>query len=112
MVVLIAFLAFLGLLLIVPFVLEAKRRRALVKVNGSYEIDRAIIDRKLFEGMSTRQLHQAWGPPEEIATRPHRSKRRETWLYGGDGKGRFRDHVEVEDGIVVSWKHWRGHGLG
>lgn len=110
MVVLLAFLAFLGLLLIVPFVLEAKRGRALAKVSGSYEIDRAIIDRKLFEGMSERQLQQAWGPPEEIATQPHRSKRKEIWLYRGDGTGRFRDHVYVEDGIVVSWKHWAGHG--
>ncbi len=110
MVVLFAFLAFLGLLLIVPFVLEAKRRRVLVKVDGTHDIDRAIIDRRLFEGMSEGQLHQAWGPPEEIATHGHRRKRKETWLYGGDGRGRFRDHVHVEDGVVVSWKQRRGHG--
>ena len=107
MVFLIAFLVFLGLLLIVPFVLEAKRKRSLVKVDGVFEVDRAIIDRKLFEGMSQRQLHQAWGAPEEIATHPRRSKRKETWLYGGDGRGRFRDHVNVEDGIVVSWTQRR-----
>ena len=107
MVFLIAFLVFLGLLLIIPFVLEAKRKRALVKVDGSYDVDRAIIERKLFHGMSQRQLHQAWGAPEEIATHPRRSKRKETWLYGGDGRGRFRDHVHVEDGIVVSWTQRR-----
>ncbi len=110
MVVLAFFLAFLGLLLIVPFVLESKRRRVLVKVSGAQEVERAIVDRKLFEGMSERQLHQAWGPPEEIAVHPSRRKRKETWLYRGDGKGRFRDHVHVEDGIVVSWQHWAGHG--
>ena len=105
-----AFLAFLGLLLVVPFMLEAKRRRALVKVDGAYEIERAIVDRKLFEGMTDGQLHQAWGPPDEIAIYSSRRRRRETWLYGGDGKGRFRDHVHIRDGFVVSWKHWRGHG--
>ncbi len=110
MVVLFAFLTFLGLLLVVPFMLEAKRRRVLVRLNGAHEIERAIIDRKLFEGMSDRQLHEAWGPPEEIAIHSGRSRRRETWLYGGDGKGRFRDHIYVEDGTVMSWKHWRGHG--
>ncbi len=110
MVVLFAFLIFLGLLLLVPFILESKRRRALVKVDGVYDEDRAIIDRRLFEGMSDRQLRQAWGPPEEIATHGHSRKRKETWLYGGDGNGRFRDHVDVEDGIVVSWKQRRTGG--
>ncbi len=110
MVVLLSFLTFLGLLLVVPFMLDTKRRRALVRLNGPHEVERAIIDRKLFEGMSERQLQQAWGPPEEIAIHPSRSRRKETWLYGGDGQGRFRDHVYVEDGIVMSWKHWRGHG--
>ena len=110
MVILFSFLIFLGLLLIVPFMLESKRRRALVRLNGPHEIERAIVDRKLFEGMSDRQLHRAWGPPEEIAIHPGRSKRRETWLYGGDGKGRFRDHIHIEDGVVTMWKHWRGHG--
>ena len=110
MLVLSAFLAFLGLLLVVPFMLEAKRRRALVKVSGAEEIGRAIVERKLFEGMTDRQLHEAWGPPEEIAVYPSRSRRKETWRYGGDGKGRFRDHVHIKDGFVVSWRHWRGHG--
>ncbi len=110
MVVLFAFLAFLGLLIVVPFMFGVKRRRALVKVTSDYEVDRAIIERKLFEGMSQRQLHQAWGPPEEIVVHPGRSKRRETWLYGGDGRGRFHHHVQVEDGIVVKWKHGRGNG--
>ena len=110
MVGLFAFLAFLGLLLVAPFMLGTKRRRALVRVNGAEEIERAIIDRKLFEGMSDRQLRESWGPPEEIAIHSGRRRHRETWLYRGDGKGRFRDHIHVEDGIVTSWKHWRGHG--
>lgn len=110
MVLLVAFLVFLGLLLIVPLVLETKRRRKLLRLNGRNEIERALVDRKLFEGMSDRQLHQAWGPPEEIAVHPHRNKRKETWLYGGDGRGRFRDHIEIEDGIVMAWKQRRVDG--
>ncbi len=110
MVVLFAFLVFLGLLLIVPFMLEAKWSRELVRLDRPDEIERAVVDRKLFEGMSDRQLQQAWGQPEEIATHGGRRKRLEVWLYGGDGKGRFRDHVHVRGGVVVAWEHWRGHG--
>ncbi len=110
MIVLFAFLAFLGLLLVVPFLLEAKWRRELVRLDGADEMERAIVDRRLFHGMSDGQLRQAWGSPEEIAIHASRRRRKETWLYGGDGRGRFRDHVHIEDGLVKSWKHRRGHG--
>ena len=110
MVIVIAFLAFMGMLLVVPFMLEGKRRRALVRLDGPHQIERAIVDRKLFEGMSDRQLHEAWGPPEEIAIDPHGRVRKETWLYGGDGRGRFRDHIHLHDGVVVKWKQLRVHG--
>ena len=110
MLVLAAFAVFLCLLLLVPFWLEAKRRCVLPKANGTYEMDRAIIEQKLFEGMSTQQLSQAWGPPEEIAMHRHGGKRKEVWHYGPDGRGRFRDHVHVEEGVVVAWKRRRTHG--
>ncbi len=110
MLVLAAFLVFLCLLLLVPFWLEAKRRCVLPKASGTYEMDRAIIERRLFEGMSTEQLSQAWGPPEEIVVHRHHGRGKEVWCYGPDGKGRFRDHVHVEDGVVVAWRRRRTHG--
>ncbi|MCB2187055.1 MAG: hypothetical protein KQJ78_11600 [Deltaproteobacteria bacterium] len=57
----------------------------------------AILERRIWVGMSADELTAAWGEPED--KRDH--GRQEKWIYGEDGKPPY---VYLEKGRVSGWR--------
>jgi uncharacterized Rmd1/YagE family protein len=81
-----------------------QRRKHLVEKYGSEEIADKIMARKVWQGMTSEQLIDSWGKPEDIDETVYKTKTKETWKYQQTGKNRFRDRVFFENGTVVGWQ--------
>ena len=58
---------------------KRKRRRFLVSKYGSEEIADAIMAQKVWQGMTSEQLVDSWGRPEDIDETVYKTKRKEVW---------------------------------
>jgi len=94
-----------GLWVTISVVLKRRRRRLLVEKYGSELVADKIIAREVWQGMTPEQLLDSWGRPEDIAKQVLKTKTKETWKYGQNGKNRFRQRVFIEDRIVVGWQN-------
>jgi hypothetical protein len=83
---------------------NAQRRvRLLARYNDPQAVE-MIMQKRIFEGMTVAQLHEAWGKPVAIDERVLKTKTTQVYKYHQFGKNRFHDRVKVEDGIVVGWE--------
>lgn len=106
--------AAVGLILIFWFVRKARlkreaeerrrRREGLIAKYGSAQIADDIIAQKIWQGMTSEQLADSWGNPQDVDKKVFKQKTNETWKYGQTGKNRFSQRVFTENGIVVGWQ--------
>jgi hypothetical protein len=83
---------------------NAQRRvRLLAKYNDSQAVE-MIMQKRIWEGMSVAQLHDAWGKPAAIDEKVLKTKTTQVFKYNRYGKNRFHDRVKVDDGVVVGWE--------
>ena len=80
------------------------RYQSLVKKYGSADVAKAIMRRRIWQGMSKNQLFDSRGRPVEIGREIYKQTTRETFKYDQTGRNQFRTRVYVENGIVVGWK--------
>lgn len=66
-------------------------------------IVKAILDQKIWEGMTAAHLFDSAGEPEIIDQKYMKAKSREVWKYHHEGGNRFLLRVTLENGIVVGW---------
>lgn len=95
-----AVLLFVGL----RVVRASRRKRRLTSEYGA-EVAEMIIARRVWQGMTARQLIESWGSPADIGREIIRTKTKETWKYGRTGKNRYSDRVYLENGVVIGWKN-------
>jgi hypothetical protein len=82
---------------------KMQRRKFLIEKYG-LEAAEKIIAKRIWEGMTTEQLIESWGRPDDVDTKVFKQKTSETWKYGQTGKNRFSDRVFTENGVVVGWQ--------
>jgi hypothetical protein len=80
------------------------RRRMLMVKYRDKRIVAAIIDRKVWQGMTQKMLIDSRGDPEDTDETIYKTKTKQTYKYGRTGKNRFRERIYIEDGTVVGWK--------
>ena len=83
---------------------QTHRKRILMAKYADKRIVAAIIDRKVWQGMTREMLIDSRGDPEEKDETIYKTKTKITYKYGRTGKNRFRKRIYIEDGIVVGWK--------
>jgi len=81
------------------------RRDALIAKYGSEDIADKIIAKKIWQGMTTEQLGESWGKPQDIDDSVLKTKTKATWKYGRIAKNRYSQKVMIEDGQVVGWEN-------
>lgn len=81
-----------------------KRREELTAKYGDANLVEIIMQKKIFQGMSTEQLIDSWGHPVAKDHKVLKTKFCETFKYNQNGRNRFASRVMLENGIVVGWK--------
>ena len=70
-------------------------REKLIRSRGwSFEITRAVIQRRVTIGMTAEMVREAWGPPRKINETVTASGRDEQWVYDAD------QYVYLRNGVV------------
>jgi hypothetical protein len=84
---------------------NAKHRRSmLLEKYGDEKIVAGIINKTIWQGMTTEQFIDSWGPPTAKEQKLYKTKVTETFKYNQTGRNRFSSRVIVENGIVTGWK--------
>jgi hypothetical protein len=78
-----------------------RRREYLTTKYGDATIVQAIIDKKIWQGMTKEQLVDSWGSPVDTAQKVLKTKTTETFKYKQVGRNRFRSRVMLENGLVI-----------
>jgi len=81
----------------------ALRTAYLVEKYDDQSIVKAILARKIWEGMTAAQLFDSAGEPEAIDQKFMKNKSREVWKYDHEGSNRYSLRVTLENGLVVGW---------
>ncbi|MFQ6346047.1 DNA translocase FtsK [Pseudomonas sp. R11F] len=81
----------------------ALRTAYLSEKYADQRIVQAILDQKIWEGMTAAHLFDSAGEPEAIDQKYMKAKSREIWKYHHEGGNRFLLRVTLENGIVVGW---------
>jgi ribosomal protein L21E len=108
----IVFAAIAIILWVSAVVLRKRRQRRaflaryseLMKKYNDQQIVAAIMDGRVWQGMSQEQLIDSRGSPDDKDQTVYKTKTKQTWKYGRIGKNRFRERIYVENGTVVGWK--------
>lgn len=85
---------------------ENERAMRLSYLLDKYEDEatvRRIIERTIWEGMSSAQLFDTLGEPEAIDQKYLKQVARELWKYHPEGKNRYATRITLENGHVVGW---------
>ena len=91
----------LGIALVVS--MNAARRLSLMaRYNDQKAVD-MIMSKRIWEGMTSEQLIEAWGRPAEVDERVLKTKVAHVYKYGRTGRNAFRERVKLDDGVVVGW---------
>jgi hypothetical protein len=80
------------------------RREKLIERYGSIEVVDYIVSGRIWQGMSSEQLVEALGQPEDIDQKVFKTKVSQTWKYDEVGKNRFSRRVFIENDVVVGWQ--------
>lgn len=81
----------------------ALRTAYLSEKYADQSIVQAILDQKIWEGMTAAHLFDSAGEPEAIDQKYMKAKSREIWKYHHEGGNRFLLRVTLENGLVVGW---------
>lgn len=81
----------------------ALRTAYLSEKYADQSIVQAILDQKIWEGMTAAHLFDSAGEPEAIDQKYMKAKSREIWKYHHQGGNRYLLRVTLENGIVVGW---------
>jgi hypothetical protein len=83
----------------------ARKQRwdALIAKYSDPAIVRAILQRKVWQGMSQEQLIDSRGRPAAVDEKVYKKKVTLIFKYDQDGRKRFATRVTVENGSVVGW---------
>lgn len=76
-----------------------KERRERIKQQYDEKTAQAILNNKIFIGMSRSALIESWGRPQKINTTVTEYGKEEQFVYGN-----FGPYVYVENGKVTSWQ--------
>lgn len=68
------------------------------------QIVAAIVEGKIWQGMSEEQLVDSRGLPDDRDQAVYKTKIKQTWKYGRTGRNRFRERIYIENGTIVGWK--------
>jgi hypothetical protein len=83
--------------------LLAKYTKLMSKYNDQ-QVVRAIMEEKVWQGMSQEQLIDSRGLPDDRDQVVYKTKIKETWKYGRTGRNRFAERIFIENGTIVGWK--------
>ena len=83
---------------------NVRRRKTLMERYNDPQIVDAIMQRKVWQGMTRQQLVDSWGEPVETAQKVQRTKIVETCKYQQTGRNRFKSRVVLENGAVTGWQ--------
>ena len=83
--------------------LLAKYSKLMSKYNDQ-QVVAAIMDGKIWQGMSEEQLIDSRGLPDDRDQAVYKTKIKETWKYGRTGRNRFMERIYLENGTIVGWK--------
>jgi hypothetical protein len=81
-----------------------KRREYLFAKYANDVVVQAIMDRKIWQGMTAEQLVDSWGTPVAIDDKVYKTKVVHTYKYIQAGRNRYRSRVKIENGYVVGWE--------
>jgi hypothetical protein len=84
--------------------LRYRRRKHLIAKYGDASLVALIMKQQISQGMTTEQLIDSWGRPNDIEHTIYKTKTKHTYKYGRTGKNRFSNRVFVENGLVVGWQ--------
>lgn len=59
---------------------------------------------RVWLGMTTEQLIDTWGRPEQIRETVSKAGKKQTWVYGCD-EGQYRQRIIIENDRVVGWRN-------
>ena len=93
----------IGALVVIKLLLYWSRRRYLIKKYGR-DFGLRILAGTVWQGMTNEQLADCRGNPADIGREVYKTTTKETWKYNQTGKGRFKDRIFLENGVVVGWK--------
>lgn len=100
----------LGIAILVVFLVvlakkQAKRRRweRLMAKYGDRDVVGRIVAGTIWQGMSSEQLVDAWGPPAAVDDKTFKTKVVHTYKYAQTGRNRFRRRVKLEGNAVIGW---------
>jgi hypothetical protein len=108
----IVFAAIAVLLWVAAIVLKRRREKRqllaryseLMSKYNDQQIVAAIMECKIWQGMSEEQLVDSRGLPDDRDQAVYKTKTKQTWKYGRTGKNRFRERIYIENGTIVGWK--------
>ena len=86
-----------------PIAIKARRKRVLTAKYGNALVVERIMAKKIWQGMTRDQLLESWGMPADMDRKVSKTKEKETLSYNRVGKNRYRDKVQLEDGVVIGW---------
>jgi hypothetical protein len=81
-----------------------ERYMQLMRKYNDQQVVEAIMQNRVWQGMSDEQLIDSRGAPEDKDQTVYKTKTKETWKYGRIGRNRFQERIYVENGTVVGWK--------
>jgi hypothetical protein len=83
---------------------RAKKRASLMAKYNSQDVVDAIMDGKIWQGMSAAQLVESWGTPADSDVKVYKTKTTQIYKYNQTGKNRYGSRVRVENDVVVGWE--------
>lgn len=79
--------------------IKKKRINRIKKYGWSKKVEQAVLNGKIFIGMTKQQVIESWGKPDDINRTVGRWGVHEQWVYGNYGT-----YLYFEDGILTSWQ--------
>jgi hypothetical protein len=80
-----------------------QRRKALMAKYGDAALVKALMEKRVWQGMTQEQLVDSQGRPAAIDEQVYKTKTKRTFKYNQDGKNRYATRIVVENGFVVGW---------
>ena len=102
--VILTIVALVAVFLTLRMYLRYERRKRLMAKYGDASLVDVIMKQQISQGMTTEQLVDSWGRPNDIDQTIYKTKTKHTYKYGRTGKNRFSNRVFVENGLVVGWQ--------
>jgi hypothetical protein len=100
-------IALIGVFAALVYVRVRKRAARLAYLRAKYGDEttvQRIMGRQCWQGQTAEQLLDALGDAPSIDRDLLKTKKREVWKYGANGKGRYRVRITLDQDVVVGVK--------